>query len=457
MKIYEAYELLRKKKISPEELKKYVAKEDEVNAFITKCHIEPKESNSPLWGIPVALKDNICTKGVLTTAASKILSDFIPPYDATVTEKLKQSGAVIIGKTNMDEFGMGSEGKNSFYGPTLNPINFDFVPGGSSSGSAAAVKAGAALGALGSDTGGSIRQPASFCGLYGLKPTYSLVSRYGLIAFASSLDVIGPVCSSAKDCAIMLDAIAGFDPKDATSAKREKESYFANINPQIKGIKIGVVTECMEVACDTVKNAVKKAARNYESLGASVEECSIESVKYAASAYYVISSAEASSNLARFDGVRYGKRCSNFSSLEDMYVKTRSENFGNEVKRRVLLGTYVLSEGYHDRYYGKAKQAQNLIRKDFEKLFEKFDVLLTPVSPATVWKRGEKHKIDDLYSLDMCTSSVSLAGMPAISVPCGKDENNMPVGMQLIGNRFCEQMLINVAWAYENGGFADGI
>ncbi len=457
MKIYEASELLRKKKISPEELKNCIAKNDKVNAFITRCDIVPKESDSPLWGIPVAVKDNICTKGVLTTAASKMLSDFIPPYDATAVERLKQQGAVIIGKTNMDEFGMGSEGKMSYFGPTSNPLNFDFVPGGSSSGSAAAVKAGEALGALGSDTGGSIRQPASFCGLYGLKPTYSLVSRYGLIAFASSLDAIGPICLSAKDCAIMLECIAGYDPKDATSAKHEKENYYEKITSDIKGLKIGVLREFWEDCSEDVKSVIENAANNFKTMDAIVEECSMQSIKYAASSYYIISSAEASSNLARYDGVRFGKRCEDFETLEEMYVKTRSENLGEEVKRRILLGTYVLSENYYDLYYGKANKARHLIRQDFEKLFDKYDIIMTPVCPVGVWKKGEKHKIKDVYSLDKYTSAVSLAGLPAISVPCGKDKNNMPVGMQLVGSKFSEQMLLNAAWAYEEGGFADEI
>lgn len=458
MKIYEAAELLKQKKITPAELIKTVTKNDDFNSFITVCDsITFEKSNSPLWGIPVAIKDNICTKGVLTTAGSKMLANFIPPYDSTVVGKLKACGAVIIGKTNMDEFGMGSESRTGYFGEVLNPINPSYTPGGSSGGNCAAVKSGMALGALGSDTGGSIRQPASFCGLYGMKPTYSLVSRFGLVAFASSLDCIGPICQSAKDCAIILDAIAGYDEKDATSANRQKEQYTKALSANVNKLKIGIPREFLENACEDVKKNILKAAENYKNMGAEVEECSVKSLKYAVSSYYIISSAEAASNLARFDGVRFGLRSENYTSLNDMYKRTRSENFGDEVKRRILLGTFVLSEGYYDNYYAKAKQAQQILKDEFNQIFEKYDALLTPVTPINVWKRGEKNKIEELYKSDICTASVSLAGLPAISVPSGKDENNMPVGFQLIGRWFSEQTLLNMAWAYEEGGFADGI
>lgn len=467
MKIFEAEKLISENKISPVELAKSVldaieTKNKEINAFITVDDVMGNAQklgdntlNSPLWGIPVAIKDNICTKDLLTTAGSKMLSEFVPPYDATAVERLKSCGSVIVGKTNLDQFGMGSECTNSYFGKTRNPINRMFVSGGSSGGSAAAVKAGMALGALGTDTGGSIRLPAAFCGLYGLKPTYSLVSRYGLIAFASSLDCIGTLCLSAKDTAIMLDSIQGFDKKDATS-KNVKGEYYNRLTSDIKGLKIGVPKEFFENTETSVKEAVIKALKNYESLGAKVEECSLKSLKYALGAYYVISSAEASSNLARFDGVRFTKRCEEYSSLEEMYIKTRSENFGDEVKRRIMLGTFVLSEAYYDRYYLKAKKAQSIIKGEFDNLFEKYDALLTPVSSVPVWRKGEIEE-KSVYMNDICTASVSLAGLPAMSIPCGKDCNSMPVGMQLIGKSFDEQTLLNMAWAYEEGGFYDGI
>lgn len=467
MKIFEAAELLQKGELSPVELAKSVLdvikdRNTEINAFITVADamsnaqkLGENTLNSPLWGIPVAIKDNICTKDLLTTAGSRMLSEFVPCYDATVVERLKACKSVIVGKTNLDEFGMGSECSNSYFGQTHNPINHLFVPGGSSGGSAAAVKMGMALGALGTDTGGSIRLPAAFCGLYGLKPTYSLVSRYGLIAFASSLDCIGTLCQSVKDTAIMLEAIHGYDKRDATS-KDIKGEYYNNLTSNIKGLKIGMPREFFENTEKSVREEVYKAAKNYESLGAKVEECSIKSLKYALGAYYVISSAEASSNLSRFDGVRFTKRCEEYSTLEEMYIKTRSENFGDEVKRRIMLGTYVLSAAYYDKYYLKAKKAQSVIKNEFDSLFEKYDVLLTPVCSVPVWKKGQMEE-KSVYLNDIYTASVSLAGLPAMSVPCGKDCNNMPVGMQLIGKSFGEKTLLDVAWAYEEGGFYDEI
>ncbi len=466
MKIYEAEKLIRENKISPFELAESVvsvinAKNKDINAFITvndaikDAKNIGENKNSPLYGIPIAIKDNICTKDMLTTAGSKMLMEFIPTYDATVVEKLKACQSIIVGKTNLDEFGMGSEGVNSFFGKTNNPINMSFVTGGSSSGSAAAVKCGMALGALGTDTGGSVRLPAAFCGLYGLKPTYSLVSRYGLIAFASSLDTIGTLCQSAKDTAILLDCIHGYDPKDATS-KNIKGEYYNTLTGNIKGVKIGMPKEFFENTEQSIKDSIYKAAQNYIALGASVEECSIKSLKYALGAYYVISSSEASSNLARYDGVRFTQRCEDYTTLEEMYIKTRSENFGTEVKRRIMLGTYVLSAAYYDKYYLKAKRAQSIIKTEFDSLFQKYDVLLTPVCSMPVWKTG-RINAQNVYLNDLYTASVSLAGLPAMSVPSGYDSNHMPIGMQLIGKSFDEKTLLNMAWAYEEGGFVNEI
>lgn len=448
MKIYEACEMLMKKQISPSEIIKYTTKEDKYNAFITRCAPKIVDEALPLAGIPIAIKDNICTKDILTTAGSRMLSTFVPPYDATVVEKLLNSGCIVAGKTNMDEFGMGSSGKHSYFGKILNPVNTDYVPGGSSGGCAAAVCANLAMGAIGSDTGGSIRQPAAFCGVYALKPTYSLLSRYGLIAFASSMDCIGIMASCVRDVAILTEITAGHDSKDATSAKIEKEHYSKKLDSDIKGIKIGVPKEFYEIADVSIKECIMSAIKSMEKQGAKIEECSMKSLKYASSAYYVISSAEAASNLARFDAVRYGYRSEKYASFEEMYAKSRSEAFGDEVKRRILLGTYVLSaENYN--MYRKAWAARMEIKKDFDELFEKYDVLITPVYPARVPLTDEKTVIEKEYAKDACTAVVSLAGLPAMSVPCGRDENNMPVGMQIIGKAFSEQLLFNVALAYE--------
>lgn len=465
MKIYEAAELLQKGKMSPSELaedvlSKIKEKESMVNAYITLCDdvldrakaAEKRKTQSPLWGIPVAVKDNICTKGIRTTAGSRMLENFIPPYDATVVEALKASGAIITGKTNMDEFGMGSDSKYSAFKITANPIDYDFVPGGSSGGSAAAVKAGMALGALGSDTGGSVRQPASFCGIYALKPTYSLVSRYGLIAFASGLDCIGPMGTCVRDIAIMTDAIAMADMKDATCSSRERESYYKNLDGNVKNLKIGLPKELFDIADEGIKNAVYKAAQRLEDMGAVIEECSVETAKYAVSAYYMISSAEASSNLARYDSVRFGHRAEEYENYADMCAKSRSEAFGEEVKRRILLGTHILSAENYGTYYKKAKAAQGMIRRELDALFEKYDILLTPTSPCKVPKRDEKGTVEKRYEKDVCTALVSLAGVCAMSVPCGSDDNGMPIGMQLISGRFKEAVLFNAALAYEEGG-----
>lgn len=468
--IYEAALLLREGKTTPTELtaeilRKIEKHDKDLGGYITIADnameeakkAEENKKDSLLWGIPIAIKDNICTKNLLTTAASKMLENFVPPYDATVTAKLKEAGAVIIGKTNMDEFGMGATTENSAFKKTYNPVNYEYIPGGSSGGSCAVVKKGLALGAIGTDTGGSIRQPAAFCGIYGLKPTYSLVSRYGLVAFASGLDTIGPVGSSVKDLAIMLDTIAGYDPMDATSAKKEKECYFENLKENMKGLKIGVPEEFFQNMDEDIKNAVFKGIRECKDMGAEIEECSMPSLKYAVSSYYIISSSEASSNLARYDGVRFGKRAEGAENVEQLYRKTRSENFGDEVKRRILLGTYALSKGSYDLYYLKAKAARAAIKKDFDALFEKYDVLLTPVSAKRVWKLGDKLHLTEEYKKDICTVAVNLAGLPAISIPCGEDKNNMPVGMQFIGNRFAEQTLLNAAFSFEEGGEANGI
>ncbi|MBQ6794994.1 MAG: Asp-tRNA(Asn)/Glu-tRNA(Gln) amidotransferase subunit GatA [Clostridia bacterium] len=466
MKIYEAAELLRKNKISPPELAKEVLgkiaeKEKDVKAYITICddilekarEAERNKNDSLLWGIPVAVKDNICTKGLRTTAASRMLEEFVPPYDATVVKRLKEEGAIIIGKTNMDEFGMGSDSKQSAFQMTVNPVNYAYVPGGSSGGSGAAVKSGMALGALGTDTGGSVRQPASFCGVYALKPTWSLVSRFGLIAFSSSLDCIGPMANSVKDLAIMTDAIAGWDKKDATSSKREKEEYYKNLTPSVKGLRIGVPKPFLVEADESIRKAVIKAAEKLKEMGAEVSECEIPSAKYAVSAYYIISSSEASGNLARYDGVKYGYRAKEYDDYTDMCIKSRSEAFGSEVKRRIILGTYALSRG--GELYRRAVGARELIKRDFEKLFEKYDVILTPTSPCVVPKVNAVSEIEKKYEKDVCTASVSLAGLPAVNVPFDKDENGMPIGLQLVGNRFTEQMLLNAALSFEEGGCGD--
>lgn len=467
MKIFESAEMLKTGKLSPVELAQEVLytikeKEHDIKVYITLCEdmvekakmLGENKENSLLWGIPVAIKDNICTEGIRTTAASKMLEDFVPNYDATVVKRLKAQGAVIIGKTNMDEFGMGSDSKFSAFKVTKNPINHLYSPGGSSGGSAAAVKSNMALGSIGTDTGGSVRQPAAFCGICALKPTYSLVSRFGLVGFASSLDCIGPMANCVRDLAIMTDCIAGFDKKDATSANIDKKSYFENLKASVKDLKIGVPKEFFEVADESVKKAVILAIKRLEEMGAKVEECSAPSVRYAAMAYYVISSAEASSNLARYDGVKYGYRAKEYESYKDMCIKSRSEAFGDEVKKRILLGTYVLSE--EKRYlYEKANMARGKIKAELEGLLEKYNVLITPVSPSAVPRTDEVKTVDEKYKNDICTAAVSLAYLPAMSICCGSDENKMPIGMQIIGGRFKEQMLFDVALACEEGGLCD--
>ncbi|MFZ5647627.1 MAG: Asp-tRNA(Asn)/Glu-tRNA(Gln) amidotransferase subunit GatA [Bacillota bacterium] len=408
------------------------------------------EEIPPLAGIPVAIKDNMCTEGIKTTCASKILYNFVPPYSATVVQKLMAEGMVLVGKTNMDEFAMGSSNENSGLYPTSNPWDTERVPGGSSGGSAVAVASGEAVVALGSDTGGSIRQPASLCGVVGLKPTYGAVSRYGLVAFASSLDQIGPFSRDVTDCALLLNVITGHDPLDSTSAPGEKADYTAFLNKDIKDVRVGVPVEYMGEGIDPgVRSVINEAIKVLSSQGAKIEETSLPHSRYAIPVYYLIATAEASSNLARYDGVRYGYRIEDPEDVVDMFMRTRSRGFGAEVKRRIMLGTYALSAGYYDAYYLKALKARTLIKQDFDRAFEKYDVLVCPTSPGTAFRKGEK--MDDplqMYLSDITTISVNLAGIPGISVPAGFS-GGLPVGMQIMGRPFDEGMLIRVAHAFE--------
>ena len=402
-------------------------------------------------GIPIGIKDNLCMKGTKTTCSSKMLENFVSPYDATVIEKLKDENIISLGKLNMDEFAMGSSTESSYFKKTKNPWNLNKVPGGSSGGSAAAVAANMVPWALGSDTGGSIRQPASLCGVVGLKPTYGLVSRYGLVAFASSLDQIGPITKDVRDSAMLLSLIAGHDEKDTTSEEIEKKDYTKALKNDVKGLKIGVPKEFFgEGINEEVKKELTKAIETYKELGAEVEEFSLDVAKYALATYYIIACAEASSNLGRFDGIRYGYRTPEYSNLKEIYKKSRSEGFGPEVKRRIILGTYVLSSGYYDAYYKKAQQVRTLVSNEFSKAFEKYDVILTPTSPVTAFNIGEKSNNPlEMYLADICTVSINIAGVPAISIPCGVDSEGMPVGMQLIGNKFEEEKILNAAYTFE--------
>lgn len=465
--IHEYAELLKQRKLSSVELtKQYLARiekaDAQIGSYITVCPDEAlaaagkaderiaKGEATLLTGIPVGIKDNICTEGITTTCASKMLYNFVPPYDATVTKRLKNEGAVILGKLNMDEFAMGSSTESSYFKKTKNPYDLTRVPGGSSGGSAASVSADLAPYALGSDTGGSIRQPAAFCGNVGLKPTYGLVSRFGLIAFASSLDQIGSFTKDVTDCAIVLNAIAGYDKMDSTSVDADKTDYTKALGLPLKGMKIGVPKQYLESGIQTeIKEAVENAIKVYEMLGAECEECSLPLSKFALPAYYLISSAEASSNLARFDGIKYGYRAEEYHGLTDLYETTRSEGFGEEVKRRIMLGTYALSSGYYDAYYKKAQQVRGLIKRDFAACFEKYDVLLTPTTPTTAYKFGEKSDPVAMYMGDICTVAVNIAGLPAISIPAGLDKKGMPIGIQLIANSFDERKLLTAAFAYE--------
>ena len=465
--IHEYAELLKQRKLSSVELtKQYLARiekaDAQIGSYITVCPDDAlaaagkaderiaKGEATLLTGIPVGIKDNICTEGITTTCASKMLYNFVPPYDATVTKRLKNEGAVILGKLNMDEFAMGSSTESSYFKKTKNPYDLTRVPGGSSGGSAASVSADLAPYALGSDTGGSIRQPAAFCGNVGLKPTYGLVSRFGLIAFASSLDQIGSFTKDVTDCAIVLNAIAGYDKMDSTSVDPDKTDYTKALGLPLKGMKIGVPKQYLESGIQTeIREAVENAIKVYEMLGAECEECSLPLSKFALPAYYLISSAEASSNLARFDGIKYGYRAEEYHGLTDLYEITRSEGFGEEVKRRIMLGTYALSSGYYDAYYKKAQQVRGLIKRDFAACFEKYDVLLTPTTPTTAYKFGEKSDPVAMYMGDICTVAVNIAGLPAISIPAGLDKKGMPIGIQLIANSFDERKLLTAAFAYE--------
>ncbi len=428
-----------------------------LNAFITLAkenalsrakEIDSEGYEGPLSGIPVAIKDNISTKGILTTCASKILTGYVPPYDAHVIERLKDAGAVIIGKTNMDEFAMGTSTETSFYGPTKNPWDMSRVPGGSSGGSAAAVAGGEAPLALGSDTGGSVRCPASFCGVVGLKPTYGAVSRFGLIAYANSLDQIGPFATSVRDIAVLFDVIAGHDPRDSTSVKTET-NYSSALENNVKGLKIGVPEEYFgEGTEEKVEKVVRDAIHTLEDQGANWKEVRMPNTKYALAAYYIIAMSEASSNLARFDGMRYGLRTED-SDWHTTFSQVRAEGFGEEVKRRILLGTYALSAGYHDKYYLKALKIRTLIKQDFERAFKDVDVLITPTMPYPAFRLGEK--IDDplsLYLADVDTVPINLAGVPSISVPCGFS-GGLPIGMQIIGKHFDEATILRTAHTFE--------
>lgn len=426
-----------------------LAQADAVDAKIARG-----EEIGMLEGIPMAVKDNICTEGLRTTCASKMLDNFVPQYDAAVVEKLHAAGAIILGKTNMDEFAMGSTTETSFYGPTKNPVNYDCVPGGSSGGSAAAVADGEAVYALGSDTGGSIRQPAAFCGIVGLKPTYGAVSRYGLIAFASSLDQIGPIVNDVKDAGIVMNALAGYDHRDSTSANVVYEDFTRLIGKDIKGVKIGMPVEYIGEGVEpAIKEKLDQVRKILEEKGAIVEECSLPTTNYAIPAYYLIAPAEASSNLARYDGVRYGLR-EQADDMITMFKETRQKGFGDEVKRRIMLGTYALSAGYYDAYYLKALKVRHLIKNDFEKAFETYDCLLTPASVVTAPEIGKEYDAVTTYKQDICTVTSNLAGLPAISVPFGKDEKGLPVGIQFIGKPFDEAFLLQVAYEIEQSAQA---
>ncbi|WP_026695280.1 Asp-tRNA(Asn)/Glu-tRNA(Gln) amidotransferase subunit GatA [Peribacillus kribbensis] len=467
-RVSELKSLLEKKEIKVSDLieesfKRISETDPEIKAFLTLNEEEAKKqaalldeqavkgkAGGALWGLPIGIKDNIVTKNLRTTSGSRILENFNPIYDATVMQKLHKAGTITIGKLNMDEFGMGSSNENSAFQKTLNPWNPEYVPGGSSGGSAAAVASGEVLFSLGSDTGGSIRQPAAYCGVVGLKPTYGRVSRFGLIAFASSLEQIGPITRTVEDNAYLLEAIAGLDAMDSTSADVGVPKYSESLTGDIKGLKIGVPKEYLgEGISEDVRNSVLSALKVLEGLGAEWEEVSLPHSKYALSAYYLLSSSEASANLARFDGVRYGYRTDNAKTLLEMYKNTRSEGFGEEVKRRIMLGTFALSSGYYDAYYKKAQQVRTLIKQDFEKVFEKYDVIVGPTAPTPAFRIGEKTKDPlTMYANDILTIPVNLAGVPGISVPCGFS-NGLPIGLQIIGRHFDESTVYRAAHAFE--------
>ena len=466
--IHEAKEKLRKRDFSSQELtealfRRISATDDKIHAYVTLCrdaaleqarHADDRLRQGhdlpPLLGIPIAIKDNFLTRSVRTTCASRILGGFIPPYDATTIKKLRAAGAVFTGKTNLDEFAMGSSAENSAFFSTRNPWNTDRVPGGSSGGSAAAVAADQCIAALGTDTGGSIRQPAASCGIVGLKPTYGRVSRYGIIAFASSMDQVGPMTKDVKDCALLLEAIAGHDPADSTSVNRPAPNYSEGLNRDIKGIRLGIPKEYFVSGMQPeVEKAVRQAIKVFEKNGALVEEISLPHTEYAIAVYYIVATAEASSNLARYDGMRYGHRA-RAKDLMETYMLSRGEGFGPEVKRRIMLGTYVLSAGYYDAYYLKAQQVRTLIKKDFDEAFQRCDVIVTPTAPTTAFKIGEKTQDPlQMYLSDIYTISINLAGVPALSLPCGFDSDGLPIGLQIIGKHFDESNLLRVAYAYE--------
>ena len=466
--LHDAGEKLRKREISSEELtlaafQRIAETDDKIHAYITLCRDAALEqgkqaderlkrdgSTLPLLGIPIAVKDNFLTRGLRTTCASKILGDFIPPYDATVIKRIRAAGAVIAGKTNLDEFAMGSSAENSAFFPTRNPWDGERVPGGSSGGSAAAVAADQCIVALGTDTGGSIRQPAAFCGVVGLKPTYGRVSRYGIIAFASSMDQVGPITKDVRDCALMLEAIAGHDPADSTSTDRSVPRYSEALTGDVKGLRLGVPKEYFITGiAPEVEQAVRDAIRLLEKNGAVVEEISLPHTEYAVAVYYIVATAEASSNLARYDGMRFGHRAGGKDLLET-YMLSREEGFGPEVKRRIMLGTYALSAGYYDAYYLKAQRVRALIKQDFDAAFQRCDAILTPTAPTTAFKIGEKTQDPlQMYLSDIYTISVNLAGLPALSLPCGFDGDGMPIGLQIIGKQFDEATILRLAYAYE--------
>ena len=467
--VHELQEKLENKELTIKEITKAYTdrmdeKEKDVQAFVTilkdeankkaeeiQSKIDNGEIKGELAGIPIGIKDNICTKGIKTTCSSKMLENFVSPYDATVMEKINNENMINLGKLNMDEFAMGGSTEYSYFKKTKNPWNLNKVPGGSSGGSAAAVASNMVPWALGSDTGGSIREPASFCGVVGLKPTYGLVSRYGLVAFASSLDQIGPITKDVKDAAMLLNVIAGHDEKDTTSSNKEKVDYLKALKNDVKGLKIGVPKEFFgEGINEEVKQSLQRAIEIYKELGAEIEEFSLDIARYSLASYYIIACAEASSNLGRFDGIRYTYRTKEFKNLKEIYKKSRSEGFGPEVKRRIILGTYVLSSGYYDAYYKKAQQVRTLVMNEFNKGFEKYDVILTPTSPTVAFDIGSKSSNPlEMYLADICTVSVNIAGLPGISIPCGVDKSGMPIGMQLIGNKFYEETILNAAYTFE--------
>jgi aspartyl-tRNA(Asn)/glutamyl-tRNA(Gln) amidotransferase subunit A len=465
---YQLHEMLMRKEVTSREITESVLKriakvEDRIHAFITltpdvarqqaalaDARIQKGET-TPLTGIPLAIKDLICTQGVRTTCGSHILENYIPPYDATVIEKLKAAGAVLVGKANMDEFAMGSSTENSFFGPTHNPWDLERIPGGSSGGAAAAVAAGECIASLGSDTGGSIRQPASCCGVVGIKPTYGRVSRYGLVAFASSLDQIGPFSKDVRDAALLLQAICGHDFRDSTSVNVPVPDFTQSLVDNVRGMILGIPKECFREGLDPeVESAFREAVRNLEKLGAKTVEVSLPRNEYALAVYYIIAPAEASSNLARYDGVKYGFRAKGSFDLMEMYKETRSQGFGAEVKRRIMLGTYALSAGYYEAYYRKAAQVRTLVRQDFEKTFAHCDVLLTPTAPTPAFKLGEK--VDDplqMYLSDIFTIPCNLAGLPGLSLPGGFSKQGLPIGLQILANHFQEEKMLRAAYVYE--------